>query len=289
MRAALAIVALLGSAGVTRADDFYRGRNLTIVIGSPAGGIYDIAARLYARHIVNFIPGNPTAVPQNMPGAAGLRAANYLYNAAPKDGATIALSLDNMLMSPVLQPNDVKYQAGKFNWIGRGDRPTRLLYTWTASGIRTLADATKREVVTGVTAPGTSSELYPQMANALLGAKFKMVLGYEGASGLNLALDRGEIEAVGANAWINLQTTKPDWVRERKITALFQTTLTRDPDLPETPTLTELARNETDREAIAFEARAAEIGYYFFALPGSPPERIEILRDRKSTRLNSSH
>ena len=269
---------LVALAGPARAQDFYRGKTLTIAIGAPAGGVYDLTARLYGRYLSAFIPGAPTIVMQNMPGAAGLRAANWLYNAAPKDGTTIALSLDNLLLSQILAPAEAKYQAGGFNWIGRGDKPTRVLYVWTASGVRTLDDARKREVLTGVTAPGTASELYPAMTNALLGTRFKLVSGYEGAGGMNIALERGEIEAVGANAWVNLMVTKADWVRAGKIRALFQTSLTRDPDLPDTPTLLELAETDAQREVIRFEARLEEIGYYLIAPPETPRERVDILR-----------
>ena len=265
-------------APAARAEDFYRGKTLTVAIGAPAGGIYDITARLYARHIANFIPGAPTVVVQNMPGAAGLRAANWLYNAAPKDGTSIALSLDNLLLSQVLSPADVKYRSGKFNWIGRGDKPTRVLFVWTASGLRSLDDVRKREVLVGVTAPGTASELYPSMTNALLGTKFRMINGYAGAGGLNIALERGEIEAVGANAWVNLVVTKPEWVRDGKVRPLFQTSLARDPVLPDTPTLLELAETDAQREIIRFEARSEEIGYYLIAPPETPADRVEILR-----------
>ncbi len=260
------------------ADDFYKGKTLTILIGSPAGGIYDLTARLYGRHIAGFIPGAPTIVLQNVPGAAGIRAANLLYNASPKDGTTIGLSLDNLLLNQFLSPDEVKFRAEKFNWLGRGDRPTRIVYSWSSSGVRSIEDAKKREVLTGMTAPGTSSEMYPALANALIGAKFKLISGYEGAGGMNLALERGEIEAVGANSWVSLVVTKPEWVQGRKITPLFQTTLKRDPELADTPTLIELAPTDQARSVITFQARSEEIGFYLIAPPETPADRVEILR-----------
>ena len=260
------------------ADDFYKGKILTVLVGTPAGGIYDITARLYGRHLPNFIPGTPTVVIQNVPGAAGIRAANLLFNASPKDGTTIALSLDNLLLNQFLTPDEVKFRAEKFNWIGRGDRPTRIVYSWSASGIKSVADAMKREVLTGMTAPATSSEMYPALANALLGTKFKLISGYEGAGGLNLALERGEIEVVGANSWVSLAVTKPEWIKDRKITPLYQTTLKRDPEIADTPTLLELAPNERAREIITFQSRSEEIGFYIIAPPDTPADRVEILR-----------
>lgn len=275
---ALAATTVVCGGGGASAEDFYKGKTLTILVGAPAGGIYDLTARLYGRHIVAFIPGAPVVVMQDMPGAAGIRAANFLYNAAPKDGTTIALSLDNLLLNQFLDPDNVKFRAETFNWIGRGDRPTRILYSWSASGIRILDDARKRDVLTGMTAPGTSSQMYPALANALLGTKFKLISGYEGAGGMDLALERGEIEAVGANAWTNLLVTKPEWIKEQKIQPLFQTTLKRDPELADTPTLAELATNEQARAVITFEARSEEIGYYLIAPPGTPEDRVAILR-----------
>lgn len=247
-------------------------------MGAPAGAIYDLSARLYARHIAKFIPGAPQVVVQNMPGAAGIRAANFLFNAAPADGGTIALALDNLVLSQFLAPDEAKYRAERFQWIGRGDRPTRVTYAWSASGLRSLDDARKREVLTGVTAPGTSSEVYPMLANSLLGARFKLISGYEGAGGLNLALERGEIEAVGANSWVNLQITKPEWIQQGKIRPLFQTSLERDVDLADTPTMLELADTDARREVIRFHARSEEIGFYVIAPPNAPADRVEILR-----------
>jgi tripartite-type tricarboxylate transporter receptor subunit TctC len=272
------LVLLSALTGGARADEFYKDKTLTILIGGPAGGTYDLEARLFGRHLAAFIPGAPNVVMQNMPGAAGIRAANYLYNAAMRDGSTIALSLDNLLLNQFLEPDQVKFRTEKFNWIGRGDRPTRLLYSWTKSGIHTIGDARTRTVLTGMTAPGTSSELYPALSNALLGTKFKLISGYEGASGMNLALERGEIEAVGANAWISLVLTQPAWIKSGKISLLFQTTLTRDPELPNTPTFVELAPDKQSAAVIAFEARSEEIGFYLIAPPGVPADRVATLR-----------
>jgi tripartite-type tricarboxylate transporter receptor subunit TctC len=269
---------MTGLLQAVRADDFYKGKNLAILVGAPAGGVYDITARLYGRHIGKFIPGAPVIVTQNMPGAGGIRAANYLYNAAPKDGTTIALSLDNLLLNQFLTPGEVKFSAEKFNWIGRGDRPTRIVYAWSASGIKSVADAKSRDILTGMTAPGTASEMYPALANALIGTRFKLISGYEGAGAMNLALERGEIEAVGANSWLSLIVTKPEWVQRAMVVPLFQTTLARDPELATTPTLLELAIDDEARAIITFEARGEEIGFYLMAPPGVPADRVAILR-----------
>lgn len=271
-------LAVLAQATTAQAADFYAGKVITIAVGAPAGAIYDLSARLFGRHLANHIPGGPSIVIQNMPGAGGMRAENWLYNVAARDGTVLGLSLDNILLNPFLSPNEVKYKAEAFKWIGIGDRPSRVLYSWSGSKVSSVADAQAREVLTGITAPGTSTHLYPSLANALLGTKFKKVSGYEGAGGLNIALERGEIEAVGANSWSNIKSTKPDWISERKIRPLFQVTVARDPDMPDVPTLLELVTNEKGRRVVEMVTRS-EIGFFLAAPPDTPDERITELRD----------
>ena len=273
------LLAMTLAGGAAQAEDFYKGKTIIIAIGTPPGGVYDIYARLFVRHLGSFIPGNPNVIAQNMPGAAGMRVANYLYNAAPKDGTFLAVSLNNIPLNEFLSPNEVKYHSEQFTWIGRSDAPARVLFTWSASGIRTIADAKKREVLTAVTAPGTATEMYPSLANSLLGTRFKLINGYDGAAGTNIALERGEIEAVGANSWINIAITKPEWIQEHKISPLFQMTFARDPTLPpNTPTFLELVSSERDRDIVRLLTRIEAIGFYLMGPPEIPAERAEILR-----------
>jgi len=273
-----AIVSALVAAAPAVAQEFYRGRQITLAVGAPPGGIYDLQGRLFARHIVNFIPGSPTIVVQNMPGAAGIRAANWLYNVAPRDGSALAISLNSLALNPFLSPAEVKYKSEAFNWIGRGDAPPHLLYTLAKSGLASIEDAKKRDVLTAAIAPGTSTQMYPAMANAFIDTRFRIVSGYEGSGGVNMALERGEVEAVGANSWVNLVLTKPDWIRDKTIRPLFQMTLERDPLMPDTPTLVELARSDLDREAISFLVRTEEAGAYLIAPPETPGDRVDVLR-----------
>ena len=273
-----AIFAATLAAAPAVAQDYYRGKQITLAVGAPPGGIYDLQGRLFARHIVNFLPGAPTIVVQNMPGAAGIRAANWLYNVAPRDGTALAISLNSLPLNPFLAPTEVKYKSEGFNWIGRGDAPPHLLYTLARSGLASIEDAKMRDVLTATIAPGTSTQMYPAMANAFIGTRFKIVSGYEGSGGVNMALERGEAEAVGANSWVNLVLTKPDWIRDKMILPLFQMTLERDAVMPDTPTLAELAGNDLDREAISFLVRAEEAGAYLIAPPGTPADRVEALR-----------
>jgi tripartite-type tricarboxylate transporter receptor subunit TctC len=270
-------LASLAAAGPAQSADFFKGKTINLVIGASPGEVYSITSRLFGQYLSKYIPGEPTIVYQNMPGAAGIRSENYVFNEAPKDGTTIALSLDNILLNPIMAPDQTRYRTDKFNWIGRGDRPTRILFVLSSSSIKTVDDAKKRDVITGMTAPGTSSQLYPSIANAMLGTRFKEVAGYDGVSGMNLALDRGEIEAVGANSWTNLKMTEAEWVRTNRIRPLFQSTLQRDPTLADVPTLLELCTTDEQRAVVRLLA-LSEIGFYLYAPPGVPADRVATLR-----------
>ena len=277
LRRLIMMSALFAQTAVASAADFYAGKVITIIVGAPAGAIYDLSARVFGRHLADHIPGHPSIIIQNMPGAAGLRAANWLYNVAPRDGTVLGLSLDNILLNPFLTPSETKYRSDRFQWIGIADRPSRVLYAWGASNVRSIEDAKQREVLTGITAPGTSTHLYPSLANAFIGTHFKKVSGYEGAGGLNIALERGEIEAVGANSWSNIKSTKPDWIEQGKIRPLFQVTTSRDEDMPNVPTLLELVTSEKGRRVVEMVTRS-EIGFFLAAPPDTPADRVSDLR-----------
>ncbi len=273
----LVTASLIAFPAVSHSEDFYKGKTINFVIGASPGEVFSITAQAISRYMSKRIPGEPTIIFQSMPGAAGIRAENYLYNVASRDGLTIGMSLDNILLNQFLSPGQVKYQADKFNWIGRVDRPTRVLFVHSDSAIKTVEDAKTRDVTVGITAPNTSTQIYPSMANAVLGTRFKEVSGYNGIAALNLALERGEIEAVGANSWTNLRMTQPDWVRDKKIRPLFQVSLARDPALPDTPTLLELCTTDAQRAIVRLLA-LSELGFYILTPPDVPPERVEILR-----------
>jgi tripartite-type tricarboxylate transporter receptor subunit TctC len=281
-RAGTAIVACLVARVVATtpapAQDFFAGKTITVAIGSRVGGSYDAYGRLVARHMPRHIPGNPTMVPKNMPGAAGTRVANYAYNVAPKDGTYLVATLNSIPLTQIMRPKKAKYEVAKFNWIGAINSPAHVLATWHTSGIKTIEDARKREVVIGGTTAGTSMEMYPTISNRLLGTKFKVVLGYRGGKGVNLAMERGEVEGRGSNSWLSYKMRNPDWVRDGKIHVLFQMSLKRAPTLPNTPTLIELAKTDEDRQIIAVLTKSETIGRSLLAPPGVPAARVALLR-----------
>ena len=260
------------------ARDGFAGKTITIAIGSREGGSYDAYGRLVARHIGKHLPGKPAVVPKNMPGAAGTRVANYVYNVAPKDGTYLGASLNTLPLTQLMRPKKAKYEAAKFNWIGALNSPANVLATWHTSGIKSIEDARKREVTIGATTAGATMEMYPLMVNSLFGTKFKVVLGYRGGKGVNLAMERGEVEGRGSNSWLSYKMRNAHWIKDGKLNVLFQMTMKRDADLPNIPTLLELAKSPEDKQIISVLAKTETIGRSVMAPPGVKPGTIAALR-----------
>jgi tripartite-type tricarboxylate transporter receptor subunit TctC len=257
--------------------DFYKGKQINLVIGTSAGNDYDYRARLLARYMGKHIPGNPQIVPRNMPGGGGVQAANWIANIAPRDGTTLHMIMANMMASQAMGMPGVEFDTRKFTWIGNTSSTPNVVNSWYTSGVETIEDVRKRELIVG--APmGTAGALYPLLMNALAGTKFKLVTGYPGGNEANLAMERGETEGRGSNSWAAWKSTKPEWVRDKKIHVLVQIGLKRDPDLPNVPLMLELARNDDDRKLLTFISSETEIARALVAPPEVPSERIEALR-----------
>lgn len=275
---AIAIGAGLGLGGQASAQDAFGGKTITISIGSGSGGSYDAYARLMARHIGQHLPGKPAVVPKNMPGAGGTRVAAFIYNVAAKDGTQLGATLNSIPVFQLLNPGKAKFDVGKFNWIGTTASPTNVLVVWHTAGVRTLEDATKKEIPVGATTAGTTQEMYPLMANRLFGTKFKVVLGYGSATEVNKAMESGEVSGRGSNSWMSYLFQNAHWVRDKKIIPLFQMTLTRDPMIKDVPTLIELASTDEQRQVISLLATTETIGRAMMAPPGVPADIVATLR-----------
>jgi tripartite-type tricarboxylate transporter receptor subunit TctC len=263
-----------------RADaisDFYRGKTVTLIVASGAGGGYDFFARALAKHMGRYIPGNPTLIVQNMPGAGGARMVNYTYNVAPQDGTVIGVPLAPTPMVQVLDPGPIRYDATKLHWLGNLENSVGILFVWHASPVQAMADARTR--VTPLAGSGKSSATYqmPVLANALLGTRFNVVLGYPGAAEMEHATEKGEVDGRMA-VWQTLKTTQPTWVAENKVRFLAQSVLERSPQLPQTPTFIELATTQEGKTIFEFMALQNQTGRAIFAPPGVPPERVAALR-----------
>jgi tripartite-type tricarboxylate transporter receptor subunit TctC len=255
--------------------DFYRGKTLTMLIATSPGGDYDLRARLLARHMGRHIPGEPTIIARNMPGAVGLQAANWLATQAPRDGTVLHAIMQNMSAHQALGGGKVEFDTRKFFWLGNTTDSPNVVNAWHTTGIRTIQDVMERELVVGAPGTATSSVYYPK---AIIGTKFKIVSGYSGGNVVNLAMERGEVGGRGSNSWASWKSTKPHWLAEKKIFILVQVALKRHPELADVPLMTELAKNEDDRKVLQFLSADTGITRAFVTTPDTPRERVEVLR-----------
>jgi tripartite-type tricarboxylate transporter receptor subunit TctC len=275
--AALATVALTAPAAAQAPEDFYNGKNVDLVIGYPPGGSNDTWARLLARHIGKHIPGKPTLVPKNMPGAGSFLAANTVFNVSPKDGSVIGIAAPTAPLDERLGTQGVRFKSAEFNWIGRVDSLVNMVFMWKTSPVQTIADALKTQSTLSATGVGSTVYVYPNVMNHVLGTKFKLVLGYKGSGEAMLAVERGEAEG-HSTSWVALKVAHPDWVRDKSVTILVQFAIKRHPEMPDVPTVVELATNDEQRAILSTVVNAAEIGSAFFTTPGVPADRLNALR-----------
>lgn len=259
------------------AADFYRDATINLVIGFPVGGGYDIYGRLVSRHYGKHIAGNPKVVPQNMIGAGGMKAANFMYGVAPKDGATLGIIPDTTPSEELLGTNGVAYVSRNFNWIGRISASTNVQVLWASSNVRTIEDARNKPSVQGGSGPMAPAVIYPKLLNALGGTQFKMVTGYGGAAESCLAMEKGEIDGC-LLAWSTVKAAKRDWLDQKKAHIIVQWGAERHPELPDVPTMVELGKTAEDRAILSLYASATEIGKSIIAPPGVPTERVTMLR-----------
>ena len=278
------IAALMLPVGEARAQtDFFAGKQISLLIGTTAGGGYDAYGRLVARHIGRHIPGQPAVVAKNMPGAGGLASANYLYNRAPKDGTEIlivqnGLPFERLFHSLSPEGKNALFDATKFGWIGSATQTVFVTVTWHGSGIRTLQDASAKETILGASTTSSDSYVLAMLSNNLLGTKFKVVHGYAGATEVSLAVENGEVQGEAGKDWTTLTSTKPQWIRDKLINILVQMGMRAHPDLKGVPMAIELARSPQDREIMEVVFAKYGMARPFFTAPGVPPERLALLR-----------
>jgi tripartite-type tricarboxylate transporter receptor subunit TctC len=278
----LAVATLLGSlavpAAATDVSDFYRGKRVNFVIGYGTGGGYDIYARLFVRFIGEHIPGNPTVVPQNMPGAGSRRAANWLYAVAPKDGTVLASLGQATPIDQALGQPGIQFDARKFNWIGNLALVNNIMFVSAVSGVATIDDAKKKTLAIGATGASSPSVLYPQVSNNLLGTKFKVVPGYPGGGDINLAVERRELDGRGSDSWASMKSTHADWLRDRQVNILFQVGPRREPDLADVPLWSELGESEDQRRILQILSGDVAVGRPILTAPNVPADRLRALR-----------
>ena len=285
--ASLIAVSSLTSALPAVADevsDFYKGKTINIAIGYTPGGGYDVYTRAVARHIGKYIPGNPNVIAQNMPGAGSRLAANWLYNVAPKDGTAWAVIGENSALDQALKEEGVQFDVAKFNWIGNPIADSNVTFIWASTGLTSLEDViAKGGAICGGTGASSPSILQPTILNNLLNTKIKIVTGYPGGGDVNLAMERNEVNCRGSNSWASTKSTTRQWIEDRKINILVQFSVRKDPEISaymkrDVPVITELAKNETDRKALAALVSGTAFGRPLLTAPGVPEARVAAIR-----------
>jgi tripartite-type tricarboxylate transporter receptor subunit TctC len=276
---ALSVFACVALAASAQAQDYYKGKTIRIVVGSPPGGGYDAYARLVGHHLANFIPGKPAVIVSNMQGASGTKATSYIYGIAPKDGTVIATFNKSMPVYQALGQTEIAFKTELLSWIGSVSQTADVLAVWHTTGIKSMAEAKRHEVIMGSDSASGTMTTYPALLNATLGTKFRIVQGYAGSTAVNLAMERGEVQGRGANPWSSWKATKPDWVRDKSIVPLMQVGFKKEPDLPDVPTLIDLAENDEQKTMFSFISASVAIERPFAGPPGMAPEVLTILRN----------
>jgi tripartite-type tricarboxylate transporter receptor subunit TctC len=250
----------------------------TMVVGYSPGATYDIYTRTFARHLGKHLPGSPNVVVQNMAGAGSLRSANFIYNQAPKDGTTIGMFARGLAMQPLLDMTGIQYDARKFNWIGSVSSDVSLVLSWHTRPFKTIDDLRKREMVVAGTGSGADSVIFPYILNGVLGTKMKVVTGYPGAADFLLAVERQEADGTAGVSWSGLNASKPEWISGKKINVIVQLGLKQHPDMNPAPLVMDYAKDDTDRGVLELIFARQDMAYPIVAPPGTPPERVAILR-----------
>jgi tripartite-type tricarboxylate transporter receptor subunit TctC len=261
------------------AEEFYKGKIIRVIIGYAPGGGFDAYARLLAEHLPRHLPGTPNAIVQSMPGAASVKAANYIYSIGPQDGTVIgipnhAVPLNAFVWREVGDGLDVT----KLNWIGRLDAIDVVNVAWHSAGVKSIEDVKTRPLAIAATSPTGTSVMMPTAINKLIGTQFKVVQGYKGTAEQYLAMEKGETEGMGNAIWSQLKRSHPHWIAEKKLVPLYQDGYYRAPGLEDVPTAMELAKNDDDRKVLRLLGSTAEVGRSFYVGPQVPAERVTALR-----------
>jgi tripartite-type tricarboxylate transporter receptor subunit TctC len=260
-------------------DPFYRTRTLTLIVGADTGGGYNVYSRLMQRYIVRHMPGDDTVIIQSMPGASGLRAAEFLYGSAPQDGSVFGALEQNIPLTQILSRVPLHFDVGKFNYLGNVASTVSVAIAWHKTGVKTIEDAKKTEVIVGATGQTGTTEQFARLINSTIGTKFRVVSGYRGGNEINLAMERGELGGRASYSWSSLKSTNADWLAKQKVSVLIQIGLRKSPDLPDVPLLLDLVKPGVDREAVRLLSSGLELGRVYIAPPRVPPERVAILRE----------
>jgi tripartite-type tricarboxylate transporter receptor subunit TctC len=266
-----------GHAYAQPAEPLFARKTINIYIGYTAGGSYDLYGRLVARHLGKHLPGTPTVVAQNMPGAGSLKAANYLYEVAPRDGSALGVVVESAALEQALANPAAQYDAARFTYLGRVATSNNIFMMWHTAKTQSIEEAKLRETSLAGTGPGSIADTVPRLLNAFMGTRFKIISGYPASNEAMLAMERGEVEGA-SSSWAAVKVGRQDWLRDKKIKIVLQTTPERVAELPDTPSLGELGANAEEKQVYALYASGSAIGRAVIGPPGIAAERVQALR-----------
>ena len=278
LAALLVLAAPSPGAAQPSVESFYKDKRVRMLVGYGVGTGNDLYLRLLARHIGKYIPGKPTMVPENMPGAGGIVMFNHLYSVAPRDGSVLAHPSRSLVTEPLYGNAQARYDAQKFGWLGSMNRDVATCIAWGKSGVKTIEDAKRREVAVGSTGASAESNYFPKLLNAVLGTKFKTVLGYPDSGAVGIAMERGELDGYCSFTWAAIKSARPQWLEHKQINVLLQLSMNKHPELPDVPLVADLATDEGSRQILTLAFGAQKMGRPVATTPGVPAERLAALR-----------
>ena len=258
---------------------FYRGKTLTMIVSNSAGGGYDLLTRTIARHIARHLPGAPSVVVQNMPGAGGLVATNYLYSVAAQDGSALASLSNNVPFEPLFGTKDARYDPARLHWLGSPSVETGIVTIWHTSAVKTLEDARKREITIPANGANSTPSFYARLLNETLGTKMRIILGYPGQNEMYTAMERGEVDGNSSVFYSSLVATRPAWLRENQIRMLVQYGLEKSTELGDTPFAPDLVTSADDKLLMYAAFAPLAVGRPYAMPPGVPPERVKAMQE----------
>lgn len=256
--------------------EFYKGRTITMVIGYAPGGGYDLYGRVLAQHMSRHIPGNPRIIPQNMPGAGSLKAANYVFSVGRKDGTTIGTFARAMGIAQLV--GHATFDTRQFTWIGSITKDTSLCVSWKTAPVKTWSDVLTRQFTVGGEGADADPDIFAKLYKNVFGAKMRLASGFPGTSGIGLAMQRGEVHGLCGLSWSTIKSQHPDWIREKSINLLIQAAPEKDPELLDVPNAIEFAKTDEQRQILEFAVVSQTIARPIAASPGIPEDRKAALR-----------
>jgi tripartite-type tricarboxylate transporter receptor subunit TctC len=268
----------MSSAHADGIADFYRGKTIRMVVGVGPGSAFDLNARAVAKYLPKYLPGSPTVIVQNQPGAASLTMANTLANVGPFDGTAIGASFGGITTASLFSPAQTRFDPQKLAWIGTTNQETNVGYVWKTAPVQKFADVFTTQLLVGAQAPGTMQYDFPTIMNAMMGTKYKVISGYEGTPQIHAAMERGEVQGVASTGYVTLKLLNSQWIKDGTVKIIIQWGVKKNPDLPDVPLVTEFAKTDEQRQALDLMFVRLTIARPFFMPPGTPPERVQAVR-----------